>query len=77
MPANLLSQRGIHSVVFYGLPQYPQFYPEILNTLNETQAEASVTALYSKYDIYQLQGIVGDERARIMLSSEKDSHMFC
>jgi len=70
--------RGIRNVIFYGLPQYPHFYSEILNLLQESELDVStVTALYSKFDIYQLQGIVGDDRARIMLGSDKDTHMFC
>ena len=31
--------------------------------------DTSCTVLYSKFDVYQLQAIVGDERASFMLSS--------
>ena len=67
--------RGIQNLIFYGLPQYPHYYPELLNLLSDI--DGSCTALYSLFDVYQLQGIVGDERAAIMLKSAKNTHMFC
>lgn len=68
--------KGAKNVVFYGLPQYGHFYPEILNGLSDV-VDTSCTVLYSKFDVYQLQAIVGDERASFMLSSPKLVHMFC
>jgi U3 small nucleolar RNA-associated protein 25 len=56
--------------------QYGHFYPEILNGLSDV-VDTSCTVLYSKFDVYQLQAIVGDERASFMLSSPKLVHMFC
>ncbi len=67
--------RGIQNLVFYSLPQYHHFYPELLNMVAD--AGASCAVLYSKFDIYQLQGIVGNERASVMMSSDSLIHMFC
>lgn len=35
----------------------------------------TVSILYSKYDIHQLAGVVGTERALKMLKSDKNVHM--
>lgn len=34
------------------------------------------TVLYTKYDVYQLNRIVGTERCQQLLSSHKTSHLF-
>jgi len=68
--------KGARHILFYTLPQYPHFYPEILNSLPDA-VDTSCTVLYSKFDVYQLQAIVGNERAGFLLSSPKHVHMFC
>ncbi|KAL6080019.1 rRNA-binding ribosome biosynthesis protein utp25 [Balamuthia mandrillaris] len=67
--------KGIANVVFYALPQYPHFYSEVLNFMAESDS-SQCTVLYSKFDMFRLEGIVGSERAKLMLSSDKQAHMF-
>ncbi|EDV23779.1 uncharacterized protein TRIADDRAFT_57324 [Trichoplax adhaerens] len=76
--------RGIRHVIFYGLPMYAVFYPEIINMIETDSSQlksASIpgttcTVLYTKYDIYQLNRIVGTERCRQLLTSSKKTHLF-
>jgi U3 small nucleolar RNA-associated protein 25 len=76
-----LRVRGISNIIFYKPPTYPHFYTEMLNLLEEAQADSSqpisALVLYSKYDVFALERIVGDKRAKRMLASEKATHMFC
>lgn len=55
--------RGIRNVVFYGLPDHPQFYTELLSYpfLDDGVEASDVTcrALYCKYDYMRLERIVG------------------
>ncbi|GAB5589241.1 rRNA-binding ribosome biosynthesis protein utp25 [Umbelopsis nana] len=75
--------RGAHHVVFYGLPDHPQFYTEIVNYLalkaeasSAEEAAFSCSALFSRYDLLKLERIVGSERARKMCSSGKNLFAF-
>jgi len=61
-------------MVFYGLPENPLFYPEILNLLQGE--DPSCVALFTKYDRFKLERIVGTERAARMLAAEKGTFMF-
>lgn len=63
--------RGIKSVIWYSPPLFPQLYPEIANWVEEG---GSTLTLYSQYDIMNLEGIVGRERAEAMVSSERTTH---
>jgi U3 small nucleolar RNA-associated protein 25 len=86
--------RGVHHVVFYGLPENAQFYSEILNFIEPSPASsassssslasasfspsnATILALYTKYDSLALERIVGSDRATKLLSSAKLTPMFC
>jgi len=73
--------KGIKHIIFYGLPLYPQFYPEILNFMDtsvensSSGSAASCTVLYSKFDALKLERILGSDRSRQLLTSTKDVHM--
>ncbi|KAI9488556.1 hypothetical protein BDB00DRAFT_38877 [Zychaea mexicana] len=79
-----LNIRGTFHVVFYGLPDHPQFYNEVVNFLglkfNEAsaaeEATFSCTALFSRYDHLKLERIVGTERAQKMCTAQKNVFMF-
>lgn len=45
------------------------------NPRSGSESNMTVTVLYCKYDIMQLSAIVGTERAKKMLVSEKSVHM--
>eukprot|EP01133_Synstelium_polycarpum_P008685 gene8685-10203_t len=67
--------RGIHHIVFFGLPNLSHYYPELLNLI--TARDATVNALYTTRDRLALERIVGNVRASKMLESEKSTHLFC
>jgi U3 small nucleolar RNA-associated protein 25 len=84
--------RGAQHVIFYSIPEYPRFYPELINLLsNENNGqgdkEQNVTngssgtacssmTLFSKYDKMALERIVGAKKAKHMQSSDKTLFMF-
>ncbi|KAI8097867.1 uncharacterized protein B0P05DRAFT_522396 [Gilbertella persicaria] len=76
--------RGTFHVVFYGLPEDPLYYTEIVNFLSLKFDEASAaeeatfscTALFTKYDFLKLERIVGTERAKKMCTAQKNVFMF-
>ncbi|TRY60155.1 hypothetical protein DNTS_003729 [Danionella cerebrum] len=74
--------KGIHNLIFYGLPTYPHFYSEVCNMLQagirEDAAPVSFTctAMYSRYDAHKLAAITGAERAAQMVQSKKTVHLF-
>ncbi|KAG7281255.1 hypothetical protein CRUP_019780 [Coryphaenoides rupestris] len=77
---NLFTIRGIHNLVFYGLPTYPHYYSEVCNMLaasSPTQgASWTCTVLFSRYDAHRLATVVGAKRAGQMLHSNKGVHLF-
>ncbi|OAD72793.1 hypothetical protein PHYBLDRAFT_133964 [Phycomyces blakesleeanus NRRL 1555(-)] len=76
--------RGTFHVVFYGLPDNPVFYTEIVNFLGlkfdeasaSEEATLSCTAVFSKYDFMKLERIVGTDRAKKMCTAQKNVFMF-
>ncbi|CAM9834340.1 unnamed protein product [Scytosiphon promiscuus] len=71
--------RGIHHLIFYSLPECPQFYPEMVNLLEEAESVAAVTclSLFTRFERLGLERIVGEERAGHMLASSKNTFLFC
>ena len=65
--------RGVRHVVFYSLPLYSEFYPELVNCL-EVEG-GGVTVLYSRYDALQFTRVVGSVRAGRMLASQDSTHV--
>ena len=67
--------RGVKRVVFYGLPENPLFYTEVVEGMLATaideekvhRSDASVRALFSKWDMLALERIVGTKRVKRML----------
>jgi U3 small nucleolar RNA-associated protein 25 len=80
--------KGACHVVFYSLPEYAHFYPELVNTIQESEdasgtgngnnkSSISCTVLYTKFEKLALERIVGAKRCEHMLSSSKSTFMFC
>lgn len=65
--------RGINELIFYSLPDHAQFYSEIANLL---EGFSSCTVFFSKFDIFQLERIVGSEYANRMIESKKGTFTF-
>jgi U3 small nucleolar RNA-associated protein 25 len=77
--------KGIRHIIMYQPPLWNNFYPEMVNLMQEANQNPrddvvknsmSVTVLYTKYDILQLSAIVGHENVAKMLASKKQTHMF-
>uniref|UniRef100_A0A0W0EWX1 U3 small nucleolar RNA-associated protein 25 n=1 Tax=Moniliophthora roreri TaxID=221103 RepID=A0A0W0EWX1_MONRR len=65
--------RGIRNLIFYGPPDHPQFYSELLSFpfLDDSVDSSDVTCrvLYSKYDWFRLERITGTEAAVNLIKS--------
>jgi len=71
--------RGTKHVVFYGLPEHANFYPEILSFLaleDDGLQNFSSLCLYTRYDALKLERIVGSSRVERILRGEKSTFMF-
>nr|SVE75738.1 EOG090X05RM [Daphnia hispanica] len=79
-----LTLKGIHHIVFYQLPTFPNFYPELCNLLQDAfqnpkyrgDGSQTCTVLYSTFDAPRLAAIVGSQRAAEMLTSDRPVHLF-
>jgi U3 small nucleolar RNA-associated protein 25 len=83
--------KGARHVIFFGLPEYAEFYPDVVNMLNEGLSEGSIEdgdedatrmpmsclSLFTKFDAHQLERIVGTSHTERMIRGEKSSFMFC
>jgi len=65
--------RGIRNLIFYGPPDHPQFFSEFLSFpfLDDGVDASDVTCrvLYSKYDFFKMERIVGTKEAVAMVSA--------
>jgi U3 small nucleolar RNA-associated protein 25 len=80
--------KGVRHVIFFGLPEYADFYSSIINIhmlsdgLTEfdvdvvTQMPLSCLSLFTKYEARQLERIVGTGNANKMIKGEKSSYLF-
>jgi U3 small nucleolar RNA-associated protein 25 len=73
------SIRGVKRVVFYGVPENPVFYEEVLGFIGKTiergeisRAEASVRVCFSKWERLELERIVGTKRVGKMVGDKGD-----
>lgn len=71
--------RGVKRVVFYGVPENPIFYEEILGFVGKSieraeisRAEASVRVAFSKWERMELERIVGGKRVGRMCNDKGD-----
>ncbi|KAJ3086507.1 hypothetical protein HK102_013019 [Quaeritorhiza haematococci] len=82
--------RGVHHMIFYGLPDTPHFYTELVNRIDVEGAsssskdssksgagvEATCICLYTKYDRLKLERVVGTKRVGRMCDGQRDAFMF-
>lgn len=68
--------RGIRNLIIYSLPERKEFYPEIVNMLEESD-DMSCTVMFSRFDYLRLERIVGSAPAKEMVKSEKGIFVFC
>ncbi|XP_010459374.1 PREDICTED: U3 small nucleolar RNA-associated protein 25-like isoform X1 [Camelina sativa] len=68
--------RGIKNLILYSLPERKEFYPQIMNMLEEGPHDMMSTALFSRFDLLELERIVGFSSAKRMITSEKNIFAF-
>ncbi|KAI5740162.1 hypothetical protein M8J76_001123 [Diaphorina citri] len=78
--------RGIRHIVFYEPPQFPHFYSELINFMQEanqyrhedggSESNMSVSVLYTKFDLATLSAIVSTSRASAMLLNDNPVQMY-
>ncbi|XP_030930139.1 U3 small nucleolar RNA-associated protein 25 isoform X2 [Quercus lobata] len=68
--------RGIQNLIIYSLPERKEFYPEIVNMLDGSH-NMSCTVLFSRFDQFRLERIVGTAPSKRMVTSEKGVFVFC
>lgn len=73
--------KGTRSVIFYGLPDNPIFYKEIVRFLARTVLEQQIDpdmlkcqVLYSQWDALKLERIVGSERVGQLIKGMSDAY---
>lgn len=71
--------RGVKRVVFYGIPENPIFYDEVVGFIGKTleraeisRAEANVRVCFSKWEKMELERIVGTKRVGKMIADKGD-----
>ena len=67
-------------MLFYQLPEHAQFYPEILNLLEEGgegAEHATVSVLFGRADALRLERVVGSARSAKMLKGSTNAFLFC
>jgi len=81
--------RGISNLIFYSVPERMDQFSWMANLLEEATTvtdgsrkvggaatAASCILLYTRYEALALQRIVGEQKARAMLQSAKNTFMF-
>ncbi|KAL4619465.1 hypothetical protein ACB092_06G081100 [Castanea dentata] len=68
--------RGIQNLIIYSLPERKEFYPEIVNMLDGSH-NMSCTVLFSRFDQFRLESIVGTAPSKRMVTSEKGVFILC
>ncbi|KAL7549351.1 hypothetical protein ACHAWF_012623 [Thalassiosira exigua] len=81
--------QGARHAIFFGLPERAEFYPAVVNMLNDGSASAfdadddvsrmptSCLSLFTKFDSLALERVVGTSHAERMVKGEKSSYLFC
>lgn len=65
--------RGVKRIVFYGLPEYPDFYAEIVRWMEAEDDVGDVKTLVSRWDWWRVERIVGSERVGKICAAKGDA----
>eukprot|EP01100_Stratorugosa_tubuloviscum_P008813 TRINITY_DN367_c4_g1_i2.p1 TRINITY_DN367_c4_g1~~TRINITY_DN367_c4_g1_i2.p1 ORF type:complete len:369 (+),score=103.02 TRINITY_DN367_c4_g1_i2:147-1253(+) len=63
----------IKQIIFYGPPLYNQFFSEFVNMLQHTDSQC--TLLYSIFDKFEIERIVGKDNSKAIMNSNSSNHM--
>ncbi len=78
--------RGAMHLIFYSLPEYAHYYPEIVNVIGDIPSDAknnannnvtSCTVLFTQFEKMALERLVGKQRCDHIFASDKTTFMFC
>jgi len=76
---------GARHLIFFGLPEHGNFYPDMVNVLDEVgkqkegcsfESPISCLSLFTRYEAHCLERIVGSSHCSHMLKSEKHTYLF-
>lgn len=73
----------LQDVLFYQLPEHQTFYSELVACCTEGSlaagghGHATVTVMFSKFDLLQMQRVVGNARHAKMLKSGSSTFLYC
>ncbi|KAG6412119.1 hypothetical protein SASPL_124788 [Salvia splendens] len=67
--------RGVKNLIVYSLPEREEFYPQIINFLEESD-NMNCRVLFSRLDNLRLERIVGTTAAKRMINSDKGVFVF-
>ena len=65
--------RGVHHLLLYSLPTYPEHYSELVNMVEGEGG--TVEVLYTHWEQLPLSRVVGRARAQRMLDNSDSTHM--
>jgi U3 small nucleolar RNA-associated protein 25 len=71
--------RGANTIVWYGLPENAQIYPEIVNFTAEAAERGRPVqsiAMYDVFDSFALERIVGESRSKKLTSPARSVYLF-
>lgn len=77
--------KGARHVIFFGLPEHPTFYSDIVNSLNnmgktrvdfDLESPASCLSIFTKYETHCLERIVGTSHCEHIINSDKQVFLF-
>lgn len=79
--------KGARHLIFLGLPEHREFYVELINRINnkgnvageneiDIEAPPTCLALFTKYDAFALERIVGSKTCGNMINQEKGTFLF-
>jgi U3 small nucleolar RNA-associated protein 25 len=80
--------KGARHIIFLGIPEYSDFYPELVNSLGEglrsndqgidesLTLSSTCTVLFTKYESHALERIVGSSNCSRMVKGDKSTFVF-
>jgi len=75
-----LKIRGVRHLTLFGLPDYLETYVDMVNAIERGEGggseETTCVSLFTKFEQFQLERIVGKENSKVVRKSDKETFMF-